>query len=257
MPADLSLTWGKFYFSKFFADTLVWKAEERGFYISLLAYQFECGSIPNDPGSIMRAGGVSESEYESCWPRVSEKFQEKDGMLYNEKMTLTRDESIRRIEQAQAAGAKGGRPPSNKTDRLSGGLTGSKSGGLTASQSDKIRLDKIRKEENREDKKEVRAKTFKSVVTKSEFFISQGKIKFADFVYMYKEEHEKLIEKYGKEITEYSIRTLDEWFTNNEKQFLTKVDHYKVIVNGGWVIQKAKELMSQDGVMAQAEDLPF
>lgn len=64
---------------------------ERGLYRDLIDFAYEHGSIPSCRVQLMRISCTTRREFERAWPKVREQFEERDGRLYNEKVTNIRN----------------------------------------------------------------------------------------------------------------------------------------------------------------------
>ena len=59
---------------------------EKGVYIDLLCHQHQDNGLPISKMRLARLVGLSESEFETIWTTLSEKFYEKEGKLWNKKL---------------------------------------------------------------------------------------------------------------------------------------------------------------------------
>ena len=110
-----------FYAKDFMLGTLNMSLAERGAYITLLAYQWDSGSVPADALALSRVLGCSRLEAGKVWPRVSEKFKQgEDGAWRNDRLELERTRQAARRDALAANGRLGGRPPTKleETKRL-------------------------------------------------------------------------------------------------------------------------------------------
>lgn len=60
--------------------------EAKGIYIDFLCYQHQRGSLPIESKKLARLARLSPEEFGEIWAEISEKFQEKNGILVNEKL---------------------------------------------------------------------------------------------------------------------------------------------------------------------------
>lgn len=60
--------------------------EAKGIYIDFLCYQHQRGSLPVEPKKLARLARLSAQEFTEIWAEISEKFEEKNGFLVNEKL---------------------------------------------------------------------------------------------------------------------------------------------------------------------------
>tara|TARA_R110002051_G_scaffold323216_1_gene416084 strand:- start:1009 stop:1881 length:873 start_codon:yes stop_codon:yes gene_type:complete len=99
----------QFYAGDFLSDLKVasMNMEERGVYITLLAYSWLEDGLPDNPEKLARLCGNPES-WESSWLTVGECFfLADDGKLYNSKMEEIREELISYKNKMSNAGKKG------------------------------------------------------------------------------------------------------------------------------------------------------
>lgn len=106
-----------FYAKEFLAATLAWALDARGAYVTLLAYQWDAGSVPaNDMSSLGRVLGISSTKARLVWAIISDKFERgADGQWRNLRLEQEREKQRVRREALRANGVKGGRPPNNQT----------------------------------------------------------------------------------------------------------------------------------------------
>lgn len=97
-----------FYAQDFLVGTLHMTCEETGAYIKLLAYQWVNLGIPKQ-----RVGIIIGTGWENIWLSVREKFVEKNGVFYNERLELEREKRTRFKQKQSENGKKGGRPKKN------------------------------------------------------------------------------------------------------------------------------------------------
>lgn len=101
-----------FYYQRFFSSTQGWTEEQEGSYIRLLSYQFDKGSIPNDPKVLKKIAPKSIKN----WSLFESKFvQNSEGNLINPVMDEIRQRIQAKKDKNLKNGKLGGRP---KTERL-------------------------------------------------------------------------------------------------------------------------------------------
>lgn len=112
-----------FYAKDWLAATLTWALDARGAYVTLLAYQWDSGSVPgNDAAALAKILGVSTLKAKAIWKLISHKFDPRaDGAYVNTRLEDERKKQAERRAALKANGARGGRPPNNQTqtNRLS------------------------------------------------------------------------------------------------------------------------------------------
>lgn len=94
------------YFNDFDRSTRDWDDEEVGAYVRLLMHQWAQNGLPTDKKRLKKISN-------SCvkhWSLIGEKFIEKDGKFFNEKLEEIRADKMRFIESQRNKGKKGGRP---------------------------------------------------------------------------------------------------------------------------------------------------
>jgi len=94
-----------FYAQDFLVGTLHLSCQETGAFIKLLAYQWVNLGIPKN-----RLGSILGSGWDSVWLCISDKFIEKDGVLFNECLEMERVKRAQYKEKQAENGKKGGRP---------------------------------------------------------------------------------------------------------------------------------------------------
>lgn len=97
-----------FYAQDFLVGTLHLTCQETGAYIKLLAYQWVNMGIPKQ-----RLGIIMGSGWENTWLAISDKFVEKDGVYFNNRLEAEREKRSRFKEKQAENGKKGGRPRKN------------------------------------------------------------------------------------------------------------------------------------------------
>lgn len=115
-----------FYAKEWLAATLSWALDARGAYATLLAYQWDAGSVPGgDMAALGRVLGVSTPKARLVWAVVASKFERgDDGLWRNVRLEQERQKQTARSAALKANGARGGRPPNqrvnqNETNRFS------------------------------------------------------------------------------------------------------------------------------------------
>tara|TARA_R110002012_G_scaffold321654_1_gene550445 strand:- start:236 stop:1126 length:891 start_codon:yes stop_codon:yes gene_type:complete len=98
----------QFYARDFLADINVqlMTMEERGIYITLLAYAWIEKGIPSDKSKLKRLCG-NPDDFDSTIQNVLNCFQEHDGRYYNPRMESVRSEQLDRKQKMSDAGKKG------------------------------------------------------------------------------------------------------------------------------------------------------
>lgn len=60
-------------------------AAERGIYRELLDWHYRDGSLPSDMSTLAKIAGVTLCELRRAWPKITGRFIERDGRLFNER----------------------------------------------------------------------------------------------------------------------------------------------------------------------------
>jgi uncharacterized protein YdaU (DUF1376 family) len=97
----------QFYASDFLTDTLDWTVEEVGAYIRLLATQWVNKELSSDTKRLSRIVGMEYENFIKIWSKISEKFEEKNGKIFNKKLEKVRKNREIFIENASKAGIEG------------------------------------------------------------------------------------------------------------------------------------------------------
>jgi uncharacterized protein YdaU (DUF1376 family) len=106
-----------FYAKDFLLGTMTLSLAQRGGYITLLAYQWDHGSIPNDAPARAQILSCSKREEAALWAVLSKKFPaDPDGHYRNARLELERSKQADRRDALAENGKKGGRPPKNQTE---------------------------------------------------------------------------------------------------------------------------------------------
>lgn len=79
--------------------------EQRGLLWELLFHAAAEGSLPTDPATLANIAGCSRAEFGRAWPKIKDKFIERDGRLYHSVV----DEELARMADLQAKRSEGGR----------------------------------------------------------------------------------------------------------------------------------------------------
>jgi uncharacterized protein YdaU (DUF1376 family) len=110
-----------FYAKDFLLGTVTLSLAAKGAYITLLAYQWDNGSVPKDAEARQRILGCTKREAETLWESLGSKFEPgPDGQLRNGRLEMERAKQAERRATLTANGQKGGRPKNqNGTNRLS------------------------------------------------------------------------------------------------------------------------------------------
>jgi uncharacterized protein YdaU (DUF1376 family) len=111
-----------FYAKDWLAATLTWALDARGAYATLLAYQWDAGSVPGDDmAGLARVLGVNSLKARAVWAVISGKFDRRDdGTWINTRLEQERTKQSNRRAALSENGSKGGRPKQTETNRLSG-----------------------------------------------------------------------------------------------------------------------------------------
>jgi uncharacterized protein YdaU (DUF1376 family) len=80
---------------------------ERGLYIEMLAWQFEDGSVPDDPSEVAAMVGAPVAEVEAAWPRIRPLFEDRDGELVNRRLEKASQDWKRFHKERSESGRKG------------------------------------------------------------------------------------------------------------------------------------------------------
>lgn len=102
-----------FYAADWVTDTQHMSAAARGLYISLLAYQWINGSIPNKHGAMARIGGCNDSDFDMAWVEIKHKFDGADDpmklTIKNRRLEKERERAVEVSEKRSRAGRASGR----------------------------------------------------------------------------------------------------------------------------------------------------
>lgn len=82
--------------------------EERGLYRDLLDHFFDQGSLPTNEAALLRMAACDAKEFRRAWPAVRNKFEEREGRLYNSKAAEILASKMARKEKNATAGRSGG-----------------------------------------------------------------------------------------------------------------------------------------------------
>ena len=80
-----------FYASNFIAGTLTYSLRERGAYITLLAWQWDHGSIPDEAKARCRVLGCTPREERLVWNTLQDQFVIEEGVLKNHRLECERE----------------------------------------------------------------------------------------------------------------------------------------------------------------------
>lgn len=83
--------WMKFYIDDWGGGVKYFDTLTRGAYLNMLIYQWEKGAIPNEKAKLMQITGLTARQLKRCWPDLETKFQERDGMLTNFRLSKERN----------------------------------------------------------------------------------------------------------------------------------------------------------------------
>jgi uncharacterized protein YdaU (DUF1376 family) len=103
-----------FYAKDFIAGTLTLSLAERGAYITLLAYQWDNGSVPDDARERCRVLGCTRREADAIWPRIVDKFERNGDAWLNVRLEKERAKQAERRAALAENGKRGGRPRNQK-----------------------------------------------------------------------------------------------------------------------------------------------
>ncbi|QYJ68913.1 YdaU family protein [Flavobacterium litorale] len=99
-----------FYAQDFLVGTMHMTCEQTGAYIKLLAYQWVNLGIPKQ-----RIGIIIGTGWENIWLSIRDKFTERNGIYYNQRLEDEREKRARFKQKQSENGKKGGRPKKNPT----------------------------------------------------------------------------------------------------------------------------------------------
>jgi uncharacterized protein YdaU (DUF1376 family) len=110
-----------FYAKDFMFGTVAMSLAERGAYITLLAYQWDHGTVPTKPAILGRVLGCTAAQATKLWAGIGGKFKcGADGLWRNQRLELERVKQAERRAALTANGRLGGRPKNlTETKRLS------------------------------------------------------------------------------------------------------------------------------------------
>lgn len=115
----------RFYANDFLTGTVTMSLLERGAYISLLAYQWDHGSVPTTPLALARILGCAQKEAAVIWGTLARKFPpDEAGLCRNRRLEVERDKQTQRREHLAANGRAGALArwvtPSGKNGKANG-----------------------------------------------------------------------------------------------------------------------------------------
>lgn len=104
----------QFYAKDFLTGTMTLSLSERGAYVTLLAYQWDNGSVPGDDLELLsRAMQCQRADAELVWPKVQTKFKRvTEGIWRNLRLEKERTKQRKFRKSQSNKGKKGGRPKS-------------------------------------------------------------------------------------------------------------------------------------------------
>jgi uncharacterized protein YdaU (DUF1376 family) len=106
-----------FYAKDFLLGTVTMSLAARGAYITLLAYQWDHGSVPLDADARGRILGCPARQAAAVWAEIASKFiLGSDRVWRNARLERERAKQMERRAILAANGQKGGRPPKNQTE---------------------------------------------------------------------------------------------------------------------------------------------
>lgn len=97
-----------FYAKDFLTGTATMTLAERGAYVSLLAYQWDSGSVPAGAKERARIMGCTAAEERRVWAKLVTKFAYVDDSFKNTRLEEERAKQIERRQKLAANGSKGG-----------------------------------------------------------------------------------------------------------------------------------------------------
>jgi uncharacterized protein YdaU (DUF1376 family) len=105
----------QFYPADFLMGALTFTLAERGAYISLLCYQWDNGSVPDDLATLGVIFNTKRAETKRIWEKIQQKFpQTPDGVRCNSRLEIERKKQEEFKRTRAENGAKGGRPKSTR-----------------------------------------------------------------------------------------------------------------------------------------------
>lgn len=97
-----------FYAQDWLVGTFTMSLADRGAYITLLAYQWDKGSVPDSPLVLGKICGCNEAQARRFWAVISDKFPRgEDGSRRNLRLESERQKQANRREAMAANGKKG------------------------------------------------------------------------------------------------------------------------------------------------------
>lgn len=101
------LPYFKFYAGDWLAGVLSLSLEERGAYITLLAWSWEHGPLPPEKAKRARILGTTPSKLGTLWKTLGEHWQETDVGFVNPRLERERGKLVEHRDALSKAGAKG------------------------------------------------------------------------------------------------------------------------------------------------------
>lgn len=95
------------FFGDFLASTAEWGGEDQALYLLLLGHQWSLGSLPIEPEKLRKLVRFDRKTFAISWPNVREKFVERDGRLYNERLEEHRCKVVEKSVTNAEAGKRG------------------------------------------------------------------------------------------------------------------------------------------------------
>lgn len=107
-----------FYARDFLAGTATMSLAERGAYITLLAYEWDAGGVPETADERARVLGCTKAQERDIWKKLSSKFVLEHGVYVNLRLEEERGKQQTRREKLAENGSKGGSKTQAKTKQL-------------------------------------------------------------------------------------------------------------------------------------------
>lgn len=107
-----------FYAKDFLTGTATMSLAERGAYVTLLAYEWDAGSVPGQASARARVLGCTAAQERSIWLKLESKFVARDGVFLNARLETERAKQILRRQALAQNGSKGGSKTAAKTQQL-------------------------------------------------------------------------------------------------------------------------------------------
>ena len=109
----------QFYPTDFLAGSVAtYSLEERGAYITLLAFDWSLNGLPNDEKTLAKLCGISSRAFAKVWAILGEQFDPgDDGRLRNPRLQAEREKQLSYSRAMSENGSKGGRPRKPRESR--------------------------------------------------------------------------------------------------------------------------------------------